>query len=243
MNVAHLPTGPPRRYSPWRQPRGKWMVYLVNSRTNATRIGWHLWEIDLRFAPGLPPGWRRSPQPRNRPTGPLQDRGSLRGTGKTRGSLREARSRRGSWRGMRSAPACTAQASFAVCAACLSLSTVGKLNTDDGAGGGAPARAVASRSAVGYGAGVGGLHPPPSTLNPQPYTLNPQPSTLNPPPSTLNPQPSTLKVARGEAVAERNALAARLREGADGVGQAQGALQALLHEVSLQLPSFRVVSG
>jgi len=20
-------------------------------------IGWHLWEIDLRFAPGLPPGW------------------------------------------------------------------------------------------------------------------------------------------------------------------------------------------
>jgi len=24
---------------------------------NATRIGWHLWEIDLIFAPGLPPGW------------------------------------------------------------------------------------------------------------------------------------------------------------------------------------------
>ena len=23
----------------------------------ATRIGWHLWEIDLRCAPGLPPGW------------------------------------------------------------------------------------------------------------------------------------------------------------------------------------------
>ena len=41
---------------PWRQPRGKWMVSLVNTRTNATRIGWHLWEIDLRFAPGLPPG-------------------------------------------------------------------------------------------------------------------------------------------------------------------------------------------
>jgi len=34
------------------------MVSLVNSHTNATRIGWHLWEIDLRFAPGLPPGWR-----------------------------------------------------------------------------------------------------------------------------------------------------------------------------------------
>ena len=41
----------------WRQPRGKSMVYLVNSHTNANRIGWHLWEIDLRFAPGLPPGW------------------------------------------------------------------------------------------------------------------------------------------------------------------------------------------
>ena len=33
------------------------MVSLVNSHTNATRIGWHLWEIDLRFTPGLPPGW------------------------------------------------------------------------------------------------------------------------------------------------------------------------------------------
>jgi len=45
---------------PWRQPRGKSMVYLVNSHTNATRIGWYLWEIDLRFAPGLPPGLARS---------------------------------------------------------------------------------------------------------------------------------------------------------------------------------------
>ena len=34
------------------------MVSLVNSHTNATRIGWHLWKIDLRFAPGLPPGTR-----------------------------------------------------------------------------------------------------------------------------------------------------------------------------------------
>jgi len=34
------------------------MVSLVNSHTNATRIVWHLWEIDLRFAPGLPLGWR-----------------------------------------------------------------------------------------------------------------------------------------------------------------------------------------
>ena len=33
---------------PWRQPRGKSMVSLVNSHTTATRIGWHLWEIDLR---------------------------------------------------------------------------------------------------------------------------------------------------------------------------------------------------
>ena len=30
------------------------MVSQVNSHTNATRIGWHLWEIDLRFAHGLP---------------------------------------------------------------------------------------------------------------------------------------------------------------------------------------------
>ena len=44
-------------YPPWRQPRGRWMVSLVNSHTNATRIGWHMWEIDFRFAPGLPPGW------------------------------------------------------------------------------------------------------------------------------------------------------------------------------------------
>ena len=49
---------------PWRRPRGNSMVSSVNSHTNATRIGWHLWEIDLRFAPGLPeidlrfaPGW------------------------------------------------------------------------------------------------------------------------------------------------------------------------------------------
>ena len=33
------------------------MVSLVNSHTNATRIGWHLWELDLRFSSGLPPGW------------------------------------------------------------------------------------------------------------------------------------------------------------------------------------------
>ena len=33
------------------------MIYLVNSHTNAARIGWHLCEIDSRFAPGLPSGW------------------------------------------------------------------------------------------------------------------------------------------------------------------------------------------
>jgi len=42
---------------PWRQPRGKSMVAAVNSHTNATSKRWHLWEIDLRFAPGSPPGW------------------------------------------------------------------------------------------------------------------------------------------------------------------------------------------
>jgi len=41
---------------PWRQPRGKSMVSLVNSPTHVTTIGWQLWEIDLRFAPGFPPG-------------------------------------------------------------------------------------------------------------------------------------------------------------------------------------------
>jgi len=33
------------------------MVSLVNSHTNATRIGWHLRGIDLRFAHGLHPEW------------------------------------------------------------------------------------------------------------------------------------------------------------------------------------------
>ena len=35
---------------------GKMMVSLVTSHTSATRIGWHLWEIDSTFAPGLPQG-------------------------------------------------------------------------------------------------------------------------------------------------------------------------------------------
>jgi len=42
---------------PWREPRGKWMVSLVNSHTNATLKMWHLWEIDLRFALNSTPGW------------------------------------------------------------------------------------------------------------------------------------------------------------------------------------------
>jgi len=41
---------------PWIQPRGKWMVSLDNSHTNTTRIGWNMWEIGLRIAPGLPLG-------------------------------------------------------------------------------------------------------------------------------------------------------------------------------------------
>ena len=46
---------------PWKQPRGKWMFFLVNSHANATSKRWHLWEIDLRFAPGSPPGWLMNP--------------------------------------------------------------------------------------------------------------------------------------------------------------------------------------
>ena len=32
------------------------MVSLVNSHSNTTSWRWHLWEIDLKFAHGLPPG-------------------------------------------------------------------------------------------------------------------------------------------------------------------------------------------
>jgi len=43
LSHLHLrPSSPP-----WRPPRDKSMVYSVNSHTNATRIGWYLWEIDL----------------------------------------------------------------------------------------------------------------------------------------------------------------------------------------------------
>ena len=39
---------------PRRQHRGKSLVSSVDSHTDATRIGWHLWEIDLRLVPALP---------------------------------------------------------------------------------------------------------------------------------------------------------------------------------------------
>jgi len=41
----YLPSSPP-----WRQFDGS----LVNFHANATRIGWHLWEIGLKFASGSP---------------------------------------------------------------------------------------------------------------------------------------------------------------------------------------------
>ena len=42
---------------PWRQPRGKWMISLVNSNTNINPKRWHLCEIDLRFALNSALGW------------------------------------------------------------------------------------------------------------------------------------------------------------------------------------------
>ena len=45
---------------PWRQPRGKWMVSLVNSHTNAISKRKHRWKIDLRFALDSTPGWVRT---------------------------------------------------------------------------------------------------------------------------------------------------------------------------------------
>ena len=35
------------------------MVSSVNYHANAIGIWWRLWEIDLRFAPGLHPKWTR----------------------------------------------------------------------------------------------------------------------------------------------------------------------------------------
>jgi len=33
------------------------MDFVVNTHSNAASRRKYLWEIDLRFAPGLPPGW------------------------------------------------------------------------------------------------------------------------------------------------------------------------------------------
>ena len=59
QNIAQVKirTNSATQKPPWRQPMGKLMVSLVNTPSNATRIGWHLWETGLRFAHGLPPGW------------------------------------------------------------------------------------------------------------------------------------------------------------------------------------------
>ena len=46
------------------------VVFQVNSHTSATRTGWHLREIDLRFATGLPPGWCRNRSTPAHPTLP-----------------------------------------------------------------------------------------------------------------------------------------------------------------------------
>ena len=54
---------PPNPRPLWRQPRGKSMVSLVNFHTNATRIRWHLWEIDLRFAPRVTSRVAMNPAP------------------------------------------------------------------------------------------------------------------------------------------------------------------------------------
>ena len=57
LSVSSTQPGVAAPKPPWRQPRGKTMVYLVNSYTNATSNMQQLWEIQLRFAPGLPQGW------------------------------------------------------------------------------------------------------------------------------------------------------------------------------------------
>ena len=54
VRVYALPRNPP-----WRQASGKLIVYVVNSHTNATRIEWHLWEIDLDLPLGYIPGGGR----------------------------------------------------------------------------------------------------------------------------------------------------------------------------------------
>jgi len=38
---------------PGDNPGANAWLFGVNSHTNASRIGWHVWEINLRFAPGF----------------------------------------------------------------------------------------------------------------------------------------------------------------------------------------------
>jgi len=71
---------PNRLRPPWRQPRGKQIVSLVNSHTNVTSRRWHLQEIDVRFAPGLHLGWLQVGEGRTRPLvgpSPALDGGKL----------------------------------------------------------------------------------------------------------------------------------------------------------------------
>ena len=63
LRLECLALSPRLSRSRGRQPMGKSIVSSVNSHTNVTKIGWHLWEIDLRFATGLPPGWGDEPEP------------------------------------------------------------------------------------------------------------------------------------------------------------------------------------
>ena len=69
LPTSSRPAAPHACLPPWRQPRCKSMVSLVNSHTNATSKRWHLWEIDLRFPPRLPPG-RSSKQVRHESESP-----------------------------------------------------------------------------------------------------------------------------------------------------------------------------
>ena len=65
LSIASFPTKARGRratpevclFSTLKATQGQIDIVLVNSHTNATRIGWHLWEIGLGFAPGLPPRW------------------------------------------------------------------------------------------------------------------------------------------------------------------------------------------
>jgi len=57
----------------------KTIVSLGNSHTNATIIGWHLWEIDLRFALNSTAGWQTKQQERRTSDSPCLTRRSCSG--------------------------------------------------------------------------------------------------------------------------------------------------------------------